>query len=126
MSAVVNSKGVYCPRAGCKSLVIRSKDAELVQRQPRVPLPAPGNNIETAESLVPDELREVAKDQPDNEWFWRLQDMMKFENVGFSHEKDGVKFLSCADCDYAPIGFHDKQSAVTEYLVAVNCVSYRD
>lgn len=39
--------------------------------------------------------------------FWTVADMFTFENVGFSHTVDSVKFLVCADCELGPIGYHD-------------------
>lgn len=39
--------------------------------------------------------------------FWTVADMFTFENVGFSHTVDNVKFLVCADCELGPIGYHD-------------------
>lgn len=48
--------------------------------------------------------RHVLKD------FWKVSDMFHFENVGFSHTADGVKYLTCADCEMGPIGWHDLQT----------------
>ncbi|XP_034230154.1 guanine nucleotide exchange factor MSS4 homolog [Thrips palmi] len=42
--------------------------------------------------------------------FWKVSDMFHFENVGFSHTADGVKYLTCADCEMGPIGWHDLQT----------------
>lgn len=42
------------------------------------------------------------EEKPDlfkNNEFYTLDDMMKFENIGFSHTADGFKFLVCADCE---------------------------
>ncbi|KAJ2753889.1 hypothetical protein H4S06_003668 [Coemansia sp. BCRC 34490] len=61
-------------------------------------------------------------------WFWMLTDMMDFENVGFSHSVGSVKYLSCADCDLAPLGYHDTEQAKTgakEFLIAADRAVYR-
>ncbi|CAB3406691.1 unnamed protein product [Caenorhabditis bovis] len=42
--------------------------------------------------------------------FWEVRDMFSFENVGFTHSVDGVKYLTCADCDYGPIGYVDSDT----------------
>ena len=42
--------------------------------------------------------------------FWKVSDMFHFENVGFSNSVDGVKYLTCADCEMGPIGWHDLQT----------------
>lgn len=39
--------------------------------------------------------------------FWLLEDMMMFENIGFSHTVNGLKFLVCADCERGPVGYHE-------------------
>ncbi|KAJ2661215.1 hypothetical protein IWW48_002511 [Coemansia sp. RSA 1200] len=61
-------------------------------------------------------------------WYWMLTDMMDFENVGFSHSVGSVKYLSCADCDLAPLGYHDTEHTKTgakEFLIAADRVVYR-
>lgn len=31
--------------------------------------------------------------------------MFDFENIGFTHTKDGVKYLICANCEAGPVGY---------------------
>ncbi|KNC86997.1 hypothetical protein SARC_00890 [Sphaeroforma arctica JP610] len=62
--------------------------------------------------------------------FWEVSDMFDFENVGFSHSvkednsEDLVKYLTCADCEYGPIGWclhaHSQEGAIKKsfYLCA--------
>lgn len=38
--------------------------------------------------------------------FWSCS-MMDFENIGFTHTKDNIKFLTCADCEQEVLGFQD-------------------
>lgn len=55
--------------------------------------------------------------------WWEVRDMFGFDNVGFTNTTgDHVKFLSCADCDRGPIGFHDLNTKHS--FVAVDCVSH--
>jgi hypothetical protein len=51
--------------------------------------------------------------------YWQFQSPFDFDNVGFSKALEpaataagssvveGMRYLSCADCDYAPLGFQD-------------------
>lgn len=49
--------------------------------------------------------------------------MMDFENIGFSHTLNDTKYLSCADCDLAPLGYHPLGQS-PEYLIAARRVAY--
>ena len=37
---------------------------------------------------------------------WMVPDMFQFENVGFSNTVGNIKYLTCADCERGPIGWH--------------------
>lgn len=39
--------------------------------------------------------------------FWTVPDMFTFQNVGFSNTVGDNKYLTCADCEAGPIGYHD-------------------
>ncbi|VDK60977.1 unnamed protein product [Onchocerca ochengi] len=39
-----------------------------------------------------------------NSW-WQVERMFDFENIGFTHARDGVKYLICANCDDGPVGY---------------------
>ncbi|KAJ1720616.1 hypothetical protein LPJ53_004780 [Coemansia erecta] len=124
-----NPLTIKCPKTGCKSKVIRAQAATLVQRKPRTELPAIGA-AEPLPSELPDEIAALLPantSSADGGWFWMLNDMMEFENIGFSHLVDGQKYLSCADCDLAPLGYHDTTVAGAqdkEYLIAIDRVAY--
>lgn len=60
-----------------------------------------------------------------NEHFWHVSDMMHFDNVGFSKTVGDTKFLSCADCDVGPIGYHNISRQPKEYLINIDCARYR-
>ncbi|XP_018332363.1 guanine nucleotide exchange factor MSS4 homolog [Agrilus planipennis] len=55
--------------------------------------------------------------------FWLVKHMMTFENVGFSNTVDNKKYLTCADCDAGPIGFHDLTTK--ESFIALSRVTHR-
>uniref|UniRef100_A0A0R3RLX6 U6 snRNA-associated Sm-like protein LSm3 n=1 Tax=Elaeophora elaphi TaxID=1147741 RepID=A0A0R3RLX6_9BILA len=38
-----------------------------------------------------------------NSWF--VERMFDFENIGFTHTRDGVKYLVCANCEDGPVGY---------------------
>lgn len=39
--------------------------------------------------------------------YWTVDDMFKFENIGFSNTLQNTKYLICADCEMGPVGYHD-------------------
>uniref|UniRef100_A0A1I7VDS9 Mss4-like protein n=1 Tax=Loa loa TaxID=7209 RepID=A0A1I7VDS9_LOALO len=39
-----------------------------------------------------------------NSW-WQVERMFDFENIGFTHAHDGVKYLVCANCEDGPVGY---------------------
>ncbi|CAH0552193.1 unnamed protein product [Brassicogethes aeneus] len=52
----------------------------------------------------------VNDSNPDTEnvsLFWAVNEMYTFQNVGFSNTVGDNKYLTCADCEAGPIGFHD-------------------
>lgn len=55
--------------------------------------------------------------------FWVVNDMYTFENVGFSHTVGNNKYLTCADCEAGPIGFHDIPSKIS--YVSFSRVEYK-
>uniref|UniRef100_A0A1I8EG42 Mss4 protein n=1 Tax=Wuchereria bancrofti TaxID=6293 RepID=A0A1I8EG42_WUCBA len=36
---------------------------------------------------------------------WQVERMFDFENIGFTHARDGVKYLICANCEDGPVGY---------------------
>ncbi|KAL0092130.1 Mss4-like protein [Phycomyces blakesleeanus] len=63
--------------------------------------------------------------RPEETHFWKLKDMMDFENIGFSKTVGTIKYLSCADCDIGPLGYHDTAVEPKEYLVSIRRARYR-
>eukprot|EP00090_Calanus_glacialis_P001256 TRINITY_DN10871_c0_g1_i1.p1 TRINITY_DN10871_c0_g1~~TRINITY_DN10871_c0_g1_i1.p1 ORF type:complete len:117 (-),score=27.67 TRINITY_DN10871_c0_g1_i1:83-433(-) len=56
--------------------------------------------------------------------FFRVEDMFDFDNVGFTNTVDTTKFLSCADCDVGPLGYHNLTTKIS--YVALARVAYAD
>ncbi|KAJ2830025.1 hypothetical protein IWW50_000526 [Coemansia erecta] len=119
--SIHNSHDILCPRASCKCVIIRTNIAELVERT-AVVLPQIGDTFEAASSAEPEELKRI--EGTNKARFWKIHNMMDFENVGVSKSKDGVKYLSCAECDLAPIGCQTNDEHAGEFLVAVDRVRY--
>ncbi|KAJ2755076.1 hypothetical protein H4R27_003540 [Coemansia aciculifera] len=127
-----NPLAIKCPMDRCKCVVFQGKAATLVQRKLRERLPAIGSNL-----FKSPEIPEVVKrmmttpkpdEKPKDDYYWMVTDIMAFDNVGVSHTKDGIKYLSCADCDLAPIGYHDTETTADskkEYLIAIDRVAYK-
>jgi len=56
--------------------------------------------------------------------FFRVEDMFDFDNLGFTNTVDTTKFLSCADCDVGPLGYHNLTTKIS--YVALARVAYAD
>ena len=72
--------------------------------------------------------------------FFRVEDMFDFDNIGFTNTVETTKvgqicskkyfkliscqFLSCADCDVGPLGYHDLTTKIS-YLSLAR-VAYSD
>lgn len=50
---------------------------------------------------------EAIKNDETKKEYYLVKDMFFFENIGFSHQVDNYKYLSCADCDTGPLGWFD-------------------
>lgn len=37
--------------------------------------------------------------------WWCVERMFDFDNIGFTHASEGVKYLVCADCEMGPVGY---------------------
>ena len=51
------------------------------------------------------------------EWF-EVGDMFQFDNVGFTKTVSNTKYLSCADCDLGPIGYHNIETKISYVAVS--------
>ncbi|KAG0283116.1 hypothetical protein BGZ97_008712 [Linnemannia gamsii] len=142
-----NAFDIYCPVDACRCKLLLAKAATLVQREkskltlPQLPLAGATvstiddsedtNNTTTTPTTTEEEPTSPTTPTTAGELqaFWRVTDMMAFENIGFSKMlPNGTQFLSCADCDTGPLGYHESKVPRTEkeYLVAINRVRYHD
>ncbi|KAF9191522.1 hypothetical protein BGZ51_007236 [Haplosporangium sp. Z 767] len=144
----VNVFDIYCPQEACRCKLLQAKVATQLML-PKLPLAGPTistieespENQTSPDEKVPDSNNSATTDVNANgqdnapqsteelQSFWRVTDMMAFENIGFSKKlPNGIQFLSCADCDTGPLGFYDSNALRTnkEYLIALNRVRYHD
>jgi len=56
--------------------------------------------------------------------FFRVEDMFDFDNIGFTNTVETTKFLSCADCDVGPLGYHDLTTKIS--FLSLARVGYSD
>ncbi|KAG0163001.1 hypothetical protein DFQ28_000492 [Apophysomyces sp. BC1034] len=111
-----NAADLLCPRDACRSVIFRKNTATLVKRD--------GNKITLPKSVLPEGADLLDTDENITD-FWCLTSMMDFDNIGFSKPVGSIKFLSCADCDIGPIGYHDTASKPEEFLISIRRVRYR-
>ena len=76
-----------CPR--CKSLIFKAGVAIKCKNQG--PLL---EGIKKEQNIQPEE-------------YWKVDNMMKFENIGFTNTVNNRKYLICADCEIGPLGFQN-------------------
>ncbi|TGZ61211.1 hypothetical protein CRM22_008112 [Opisthorchis felineus] len=101
---------VCCPR--CGSVVLRKNSAKLIERQQSIPVYAKKSELSNPSNEFPTDL--ITQ-------FWSVHDMYTFENVGFTHSVNSIRYLTCADCELGPIGFQDMaECQPTAYYVALS------
>ncbi|XP_054711396.1 guanine nucleotide exchange factor MSS4-like [Uloborus diversus] len=102
-----NVKQIKCQR--CPSTILVPGTATLVENEFVLPDP----QLKSENKEIPDE---------NSKKYWCVDNMYAFENVGFSKNVDGVKYLICADCEIGPIGWHDSNTKLS--YVSLSKVSY--
>jgi hypothetical protein len=99
-----NEGKVKCPR--CESTIFASNTATLTELNPGL------------EMLSIQKISEGQREMIHS--FWTVNNMMTFENIGFSKSaNDGKKYLICAECEVGPLGFHDPAEQPLQYHIAV-------
>ncbi|KAF9193402.1 hypothetical protein BGZ49_003286 [Haplosporangium sp. Z 27] len=141
-----NKFDIYCPQDSCRCKILLAGAGTLVQREKNklsLPsLPLTGATVSTIDDDDQKTIDSEKKDSTENainessteestgqdlQSFWRVTNMMTFENIGFSKKlPNGKQFLSCADCDTGPLGYHEQSENNKEYLIALNRVRYHD
>ncbi|ORX58344.1 Mss4-like protein [Piromyces finnis] len=103
-----NSRNIYCPVCDCIVLRKNAVTANETKDEFSTTIPLPGSNNKV----------NFSEETP---FFWEAKNQFTFENVGVSKStNDGKRYLSCADCDFGPIGKIEN----TKYLIAADRVRY--
>ncbi|KAG8178025.1 hypothetical protein JTE90_011655 [Oedothorax gibbosus] len=105
-----NSKEIKCHR--CPSIILAISAATLVTHKFKLPDP----------QLKEDKEKTTTDDTTTTTEYWCVDNMYAFENVGFSHNVDGVKYLICADCEIGPIGFYDLDTKLS--YISLSKITY--
>ncbi|GAA5995391.1 polyamine acetyltransferase [Rhodotorula paludigena] len=113
-----NSADLYCPRAECRCLLLRRGTGKWVRGHASdFELPALPRPVSQPESSTP----------AASKGYWSVSSPLAFENIGFSRNaappssslssvaspaaapSATIKYLTCADCDHGPLGWHDTE-----------------
>ncbi|GAA5900121.1 uncharacterized protein JCM6883_006094 [Sporobolomyces salmoneus] len=115
-----NRFDLYCPRAECRCLLVKrgtakwvvkgthDNELELPPLPRRIDAPSPSSSSSSSSHLG----------------YWTLSSPLAFENIGFTRSLPSsssssqpstspsaaqIKYLTCADCDFGPLGWHDTE-----------------
>jgi hypothetical protein len=94
-----NKTKISCKQ--CNSLILQEMCAKYIEEINEIPL---------MDSKAPCESTEKLKD------FWLVDNMMKFENIGFTNTVKNYKYLICADCEIGPLGFQNLENQNKIYI----------
>jgi len=95
-----NSKQICCIR--CKSKI----------------LPPQMGTYEECEYELESMCKETVGQKEKLSQFFKVADMFDFDNIGFTNTVGMTKFLSCADCDVGPLGYHDLTTKISYLSLA--------
>ncbi|GAA5909958.1 hypothetical protein JCM6882_008412 [Rhodosporidiobolus microsporus] len=117
-STGLNTADLYCPRPECRCLLLRRGTGKLVRSHPSdFDLPALPRPL-GASAPAPSSYSSA---------YWTVPSPLSFENIGFSRNAlppsasssspaptaaaggGTIKYLTCADCDHGPLGWHDTE-----------------
>jgi len=115
-----NKCNVLCTRCNC--IVLRACVAKFVVKDMILPAMVHTRSSNTSTSNTEQDPAVMFPQEPFQD-FWFVEDMLEFENVGFSNPVENIKYLVCADCEQGPIGFHELNTKKAFY-VALNRVKH--
>ncbi|BGO95019.1 hypothetical protein NBRC10512_006517 [Rhodotorula toruloides] len=110
----LNKADLFCPRADCRCFLLRRGTGKWVQGHatdfelPALPHPVSSPTPPSSSS---------------SRGYWSVSSPLAFENIGFSRNAAPpssstsstssapatIKYLTCADCDHGPLGWHDTE-----------------
>jgi hypothetical protein len=109
-----NNCKIYCSRCDC--LILTAFKAKYSHISYDLPLVKKQKSEIIAESTG-DYLTESIQS------YWLINDMLTFENIGFTHAIANIKYLLCADCEVGPLGYQDTNNK-DELFVACSRVKH--
>ncbi|XP_013194389.2 guanine nucleotide exchange factor MSS4 homolog [Amyelois transitella] len=83
----------------CGSKILEKKTATYISQEKELPLMQQDVNRKEGEIQ-----KEMIKG------YFHVENMYTFENIGFTHQVDTYKYLTCADCDAGPVGYFETDS----------------
>ncbi|KAJ1988040.1 hypothetical protein H4R33_002604 [Dimargaris cristalligena] len=135
-TTATNQWRISCARPACRCLILRQAtatwaplDADSAPTLTEIPAHLiAGHNGDLNNTSKKEADENVGGEALQPQYFWKVRNMMDFENVGFlkTVESTGIKYLSCADCDLAPLGFHDTRVPKEDqaFYIAADRVKY--
>ncbi|KAL7747301.1 hypothetical protein RI367_007355 [Sorochytrium milnesiophthora] len=115
-----NLHALLCPVDRCRCVLLRAGKATVVRR-PDIRLPDFAVNTDASPESTPHR-------QQESDLYFSVADMWTFENIGFSKDVQGRKYLACADCDAGPVGVHvvdPPTGREKEFLIKVERTRYQ-
>ncbi|GAA5877707.1 hypothetical protein JCM8547_003803 [Rhodosporidiobolus lusitaniae] len=111
----LNAADLYCPRPECRCLLLRKGTGKFVR----------GVKGEFELPALPRAISSPSPAPTLSHGFWSVPSPLSFENIGFSRSTSfpshssspsnsttvagQIKYLTCADCDHGPLGWHDTE-----------------
>jgi hypothetical protein len=105
-----NTQSIECLRCSC--CILRAQTATFTRDSNAVSLPP---------------IRKGHQEEAQAPYQWTVNDMMTFENIGFSKadpDTPQLRYLVCAECELGPLGYQ-KDISVKEFVIAGDRVSYK-
>lgn len=106
----MNAASVKCPRCPSMFLLPKCGKYECIERS------LPAMTVKKASEEDPSKTTENIDERFTQ--FWAVDDLYKFENMGFSNTVDNSKYLVCADCEVGPVGWHDLVTKISYLSLA--------
>lgn len=110
-----NKKKVMCQC--CNSYILQAMKGVYVKKQPKFQIPL----MRQKKQLVGNSLANMEFEELED--FWLVDDMMTFENIGFTNTVDNKKYLICADCEIGPLGVQCLDNP-KEFLLCIDRVKH--
>jgi guanine nucleotide exchange factor len=122
-----NSKKIRCLR--CDSFILQENSGLFKSVEEPILLPSMrskrdlSNANDTKEKSSASESGDTQIQNDKLKSFWCINDMLTFENIGFTNSVNNIKYLICADCEIGPVGLQYLDNP-NEFLVSIDRVKH--